>query len=146
MPIQSTDSNIYGVDSVPSIFVDGSPTFSLGGPLSDGAKSFSLLTQIVERRLSVKPAINIALNGGLVDSVVSVKGKVSKSAETKGLKLRLALIERTVHYSGENGIHFHHCVVRSLIDYTDRISFDNSGAIASIEQSIDLNRLTSSLK
>lgn len=136
----------YEVDSVPSIFVDGSATFSLGGPLGDGAKSFSLLTQIVERRLSVKPAINIALKGKLVNSVVSVKGEVLKLGETNGLKLRLALIEGTLHYSGENGIHFHHCVVRSLIDYADRLSSDKSGANASIEQLIDLNKLSTSLK
>lgn len=136
----------YGVNAVPTVYVDGAATTSLGGPISDGVKSFNILTQMIERRLAVKPDIKISLNGSINNSMVNIKCEISKSPEAKALKLRLALVERTVHYSGENGIHFHHYVVRDLIDSADDLMSGVSGTNTVIERSINLTDVVSYLK
>ena len=61
------------------------------------------------------PAAAISLSAIGEGELVSVTANVSKLAsKSKDLRLHLLLVERELHYMGENGVRFHPMVVRAM--------------------------------
>ncbi|MBM3740566.1 MAG: hypothetical protein FJW39_32865 [Acidobacteria bacterium] len=104
---------------------NGAPTYLVDGKMSGGGGPRSDTKSITERiETLIAPALEresgAALQLDAAGDRVNVRVRVAVSeleampAGTK-LQLRIALVERMVKYSGENGIRYHANVVRSLV-------------------------------
>jgi hypothetical protein len=74
----------------------------------------------VEKRV-VSPAVvsistlELTVEGTAVRVSVAVQPGPEPAKGLERTRLRLALVEEVIHYTGSNGIHFHHFVVRKLL-------------------------------
>jgi len=109
----------YEVSGTPTMYIDGGNQRVGGGGSAQAEKLFKDYVQAgIEKRLEVKPGASVKLQAALKNGVVSVAVDVSKVAKTgkpdQTVRLQVALVETSVHYTGENGVRFHPMVVRSL--------------------------------
>jgi hypothetical protein len=58
----------------------------------------------------------------------------------------MALVEEVVHYTGENGVHFHHAVVRKMVGGPDGVSLEKSNGNVTAEEALGLDEVIQSLK
>jgi hypothetical protein len=141
-PLANTGSqdrlDYYSANSAPQVFVDGLPIPSLGGYQGAGSAKFDVLKEAIEKRLAAKPEAEVTLGATRGDgSTLRLHCNLAKAPARKGLVLRLALVEGTVRYSALNGIHFHHAVLRDLLDDVGLDSAEAGGPV-SVDRSIDL--------
>ena len=104
----------YDVRSSPSYFIDGEAS---GGGGADAARMLfeSKIDPMIANHMVEAPEAAIALTAQAAGSTVKVKTTVSQVARTSDkLRLQIALVERHVRYSGENGTRFHDMVVRTM--------------------------------
>lgn len=99
---------------VPAYLIDGELD-SGGGPRSAAGPAYAKVEPKVARRLRIPPGAKLALKASLDGNVVRARAVVSEAGLPAGdLKLNVALVEKRIRYSGENGVRFHPMVVRSL--------------------------------
>src|SRR5262245_30719287 len=139
-------SAFYGVRGVPSYMIDGQ-TGGGGGSREQAEMVYNRFNPKIEKRLEVPGQAEIKLETALDGGVVKVRVMVAKvEGQSPSLKLNLALVEKTLHYSGENGVRFHPMVVRGLAG-PEAGGFRLSDAQpATFEHAFDLAQLTDELK
>jgi hypothetical protein len=115
-PSTAKRKEYYDVPGTPTYFFDGGDRHAGGGAASGAGALFrDTVESVVDTRLDVKPGATIrieaAVSGGRIELAARVRtgGKPGRK-----LRLQVALVERMVRYSGENGVRFHPMVVRSL--------------------------------
>jgi tetratricopeptide (TPR) repeat protein len=131
-PMTQSDSleraKYYGVGGTPTVIVDGSDKH-MGGGLADGAsRNFELYKGKIEKRLdAAAPAQLTALKLERKGDDIAISGRVAldQGIDAAKTRLRLALAEDVVHYTGGNGIHFHHFVVRKMLGSAEGIRIDD---------------------
>ena len=123
-PMTNPDSErralYYSVGGTPMTFVDGRGTGLAGGSLGAVGKSFDSHKAIIEERVAIRPSAELlgtTLERGLDYMDVSGMLKIPADImdEMPNLRLRLIVVEKTVHYTGANGVHFHQFVARKLL-------------------------------
>jgi tetratricopeptide (TPR) repeat protein len=123
---------------VPTYIIDGSLD-SGGGPRSQTGSAYNKIEPKIEKRLATPAGAELALRASRDGRFVKASATVSRISKPSGeLKLNLALVERLVRYSGENGIRFHPMVVRDL----EAFEVKEGGAI---EHSFDVDKVEASL-
>ena len=98
----------------------------------------------------VLPAIWTQAKGVSKGDEVTVSGEVAlrqdATVDLAHTRLRLALVQEVVHYTGGNGIHFHHFVVRKLLGSPDgapigassgKFAFSQSKKLADLKGDLD---------
>ncbi len=106
--------DFYHAGGTPTLAIDG--TTRIIGADRNGAKNrFDEIDKQVQTALQSPPEAAIRLTAWRAGDRVEVHTSVTgiKSA-SKTLRLQIALVEDRLRYSGENGIRFHHMVVRSI--------------------------------
>lgn len=99
---------------VPTYLIDGISKIGGGGRKDVAGMTTSLRKQI-EERLTQTPQANLRLTATRSATAIQVGIDVAGvSADVPAPRLRLALVEKLVRYSGENGIRFHPYVARTL--------------------------------
>jgi tetratricopeptide (TPR) repeat protein len=139
-------AGFYGVRSVPSYMIDGQAGGG-GGSRGQSEMVYNRFNPRIEKRLEVPGQAEIKLETALDGGVVKVRATVAKvEGQSPNLKLNLALVEKTLHYGGENGVRFHPMVVRGLAG-PDAGGFRLSDEQpATFEHAFDLAQLTDELK
>lgn len=101
----------------PTVFFEGREKITGGGPKFITANRFNVYKYIVKKYLDKKPEVQISgnarLNKDKIDISISLKSNKSKSANPM---LHIALAEKSVKYTGANGIDKNIYVVRDLLD------------------------------
>ncbi len=107
----------YGVHSTPDAYFAGNGRRVGGGNRSRAPFFFRDYKGLVEKRLAQPSGLEIGLSGNLEGKALHFRSTVRSSGElpVEDLKLRLALAEAEVHYTGLNGVHFHRNVVRAML-------------------------------
>jgi tetratricopeptide (TPR) repeat protein len=150
-PLTNPDSldraRYYGVQGTPTGLVGGSEKVFGGGSAAIVPKLFSSyqskIDAIARRPAKVRFAdLKLVSEGDEIR--VSGRAEAADGQQSDTLRLRIALVEKTVHYTGGNGVHFHHYVVRKLLGPTEGAPF-HAGR-ASFSESVNLQTLSSSLK
>jgi thiol-disulfide isomerase/thioredoxin len=128
----------YAISGVPTFFIDGNK--SIGGGTREMAKSvYDRITPMVEKDLNVPAEAHITAGATLKGKTVDVNARVfGVTSVSKDLKVEIALIEKELTYSGENGIRFHPMVVRSIKSF----DFDGQG----YRHSFDLDEVSKTVK
>jgi tetratricopeptide (TPR) repeat protein len=104
----------YKVRGVPTFNIDGALGQLGGGGRANTPGTYTNYIAKIDKELAVPPAAAISLSATGDGDAVSVTAIVSKVASrSKNLRLHLLLVERELHYMGENGVRFHPMVVRA---------------------------------
>jgi tetratricopeptide (TPR) repeat protein len=103
---------------VPTYFVDGKLVPYGGGPRDSVGEIAERLLPAIDKELDSAPGAKLSLRAANDGKKVSVSAEVSGVEQpSPTLVLTVALVEKDVVYSGENGIRFHPMVVRDLATF-----------------------------
>ncbi len=105
----------YDVKGVPTFNVDGSLTKLGGGGREHTAEVYNDYVKAIDKALETPAGATMSIAASVAGDTIVVKANVSQIApDAKDVKLHLVLAERTLRFSGENGIRFHEMVVRAM--------------------------------
>ncbi len=129
----------YAMRGVPSYGLDGKT--EIGGGSRDMTESFfTALRPKIDAALAIPNQGTLKIDLSSTGGVVEVKVQSQSSANPKQ-RLWIALAEKQIRYSGENGVRFHPLVVRSMK------SFDIQPSESSTHTAVfDLTAIETSLK
>ncbi len=102
----------YGAMGTPTLEVDGE-SLTGGGSRSDAPSFYARVQPKIEAELKSAPGASLTVSASRSGSVVTVHARAESA---KPLRLQIALAEKQLRYSGENGIRFHPMVVRAMAD------------------------------
>jgi len=152
-PSTQTRRTFYDANSTPTYIIDGSNQKVGGGGAAQAEKLFKdSIESVIDKRLEGKPGARIKLQAGMKGGNVDVAVEVGKTAKTgkpdQKLRLQVALVEETVHYTGENGLRFHPMVVRSLASAEkDKLGFAvTPGRTSKVTHTFDVARVVAEAK
>jgi tetratricopeptide (TPR) repeat protein len=128
-PLTNGDSErrarYYGLAGTPGVLIDGTHRSSGGGGRAVASRQFDALNAQIESILEgqSEPQVRVdALKVTQQAGRYEVSGAVilPRGLHNPG-RLRLAVVEDVVHYTGANGVHFNYFVVRKLLTGADGI-------------------------
>jgi len=144
-PSTQARQKLYGINGVPSFYVDGVADGRGGGDAASAARIYTdRVEPAIEKRLVAMADAKIRLSAVRTRAGIQVKADVSGVKSTaKNLKLQLVLVEERVRYSGENGVRFHPMVVRSLAGKGEAPGFAlTAGRSLKVEHVFDIDTVT----
>lgn len=122
----------------------------VGGGANFVAKNrFKVYSNIIDKYLAKTPAFNISGSANIgTNNEVTVQLNVSKSSgvSTDKLSLHIALAEKSISYTGSNGINKHIFVVRDLFDGQDGQPLAVDSNTEDFSKSISLNKVVEGIK
>ena len=136
--------NYYGVNSTPTAVFGGTTINTSGGSRVAAKNKFMLYSDIIERQLKKPTTATISLTATMKKNMITVSAKATAS-NSKGLKLRIALVEDEVYYKGANGVERHKFVVRKMLKSVDGFSFAKNGK-ATVTQQVSLTSVQKELE
>ena len=106
----------YGANfGTPTAIIEGKELITGGGPRFLASNRFNLYKYALSKYAPVKSTASFSgtakLNGDIINVLLKVKGKITDSNDV----IHVALIEKTVNYTGSNTIDKHRFVVRNLM-------------------------------
>jgi hypothetical protein len=108
----------YGVRSTPSTYFNGRALARGGGSVADSRRKFNQYRRIIDELFKEKRGATIDLAARRTGDEVHItaSGKIDgfPGQSVKNRRLRLALVEESVMYTGRNGLPSHHYVVRAM--------------------------------
>ena len=121
-PLATNDSweryRLYGGEGTPTVVIDGSEKMLGGGPRVVAHNRFNLYRYAIEKHIADTPAVQLTLSLSNRHEEISVAAHLelarNSAAPPEGAALHVALVERSVEYTGGNGIARHAFVVRAL--------------------------------
>jgi hypothetical protein len=117
-PYSESRQTYYGVRSTPSTYFSGRALAGGGGSLADSRRKFNQYSRVIEEPLKGKREAKIELAARRVGDDVQITASASlggsAGAPPSSPRLRLALVEEEVNYTGRNRLPSHHHVVRSM--------------------------------
>jgi hypothetical protein len=150
-PLTNPDSEArlkyYGdeVEGTPTIIFSGKPGAEGGGSYDDAPDKYRQFREVIgpllEKPAGPKLKASAVQKGNKIDVNVDVSN-LEQPADM--LRLRLALVEDSVTYTGGNGLKVHHHVVRALPGGAQGIALKDKTAKQTV--SVDLEELRGNLK
>ncbi|MFB3904752.1 MAG: tetratricopeptide repeat protein [Acidobacteriota bacterium] len=149
-PMTTPDSmaraRFYKIRSTPIALFSGTDKRPGGGPKTLAELAFQEYLDAINAQLKPGKRARVDLQVKSESDSFLVKGKIGlpeSVAASDDLRLHIALVERTVHYTGSNGVHLHRNVVRKLINGSDgtritgpEFEFTHTGSVSAIEGEI----------
>jgi hypothetical protein len=111
-PAAVNRAGAFGVNSTPTIFIDGGNKSVGGGGRSAGEGKYAQYRGVIEPLLSEAPIVILKANATLLGDAVKVVYDFDKTVS--GAEYRLALVQDEQEHKGSNGFAFHRMVVRDL--------------------------------
>jgi thiol-disulfide isomerase/thioredoxin len=136
----------YAVTGVPTFLIDGKKTVGGGG--RENTKSvFDRFQTDLEKDLETPAEARLKVDASLAGNTVRVTAVVDDvKSESKDLKLQMALVEKELRYTGENGVRFHPMVVRAMGGTKGEGFAVEPGAAARFEHTFDVEAVSAALK
>jgi hypothetical protein len=117
-PASLSRKEYYGVRSTPSTFFNGRALARGGGPAGESRGKYHQYGHIIDTMLKGKRRAAIDLTARRTGDEISIRSEArlvgGAGAPPGKPRLRLALIEDSVAYTGRNGLPTHHHVVRAM--------------------------------
>lgn len=140
-------AKFYGIEGAPTYGIDGTGRDLRGGARSATQAIYDRLNSVIEKRLEAPAEAKIELSYTTSGTAIAVKAVVSNVKSPSGsLKLQIALVEKELTYSGENGLRFHPMVVRSLAGPNAGGFAVDAAASTYIEHTFDLAKISAENK
>ena len=151
-PMTNADSEgraeYYNAQSTPTVFVDGRSVGGGGGPAEYAQRRFNTINSAVKRARRDDPVVGIQLNASRNDNVVNISVDaelIGDPGRLRNLYLRIALAEKMLDYTGNNGISAHQMVVRKMIGGPQGQPLNLADENYTGEFEIDLNEVEADL-
>ncbi|MEQ1896052.1 MAG: hypothetical protein ABL971_01535 [Vicinamibacterales bacterium] len=109
-------SDLYAIPGAPTFIVDGTHRDTGGGPRENANRPYTRVSTLIDAALAEPAGASLAVDAALTGRTVAVRVRPALTASAGKPVVRVALVERELRYSGENGIRFHPMVVRALVD------------------------------
>jgi hypothetical protein len=138
----------YGKDfGTPTVFFNGLTQYGGGGPELVKKSLFFRYNQVIEKNNTLLPRMVLGLSAGQQNQSVRIKVDISwsKKSEKSVLNLYIALAEKSVNYTGANGISQHAFVVRYMVNQGIGIPVIFKDDKASLDETINLQNVNDSL-
>jgi len=142
----------YGGDSgTPTVFIDGKEKLTGGGNELIAANRFRVYDYLINKHGKNKPRASISgtatrNNKDIIKVTLDVQPSTifdvsSKGVDTPHLSVLIALVEKSVNYTGANGVSKHLFVVRDMVDgFAGKVMKRNKKSV-SYSASVDLNEV-----
>jgi len=145
-PDTESRAKYYEVGSTPTVIIDGADKQVGGGSSAQSPMVFDNCKGKIEARFSKSPlAVFTDLKAKIEGQRLTVTGQVNLAPEAadkaKKARLRIALVQDIVRYTGGNGIRFHNFVGRKFIGPLAGWPLKQPGAKTSISESVDISKL-----
>jgi hypothetical protein len=103
------------VDGTPTILFNGRALRSAGGTIDEAPDVYKVYREVLDQLLEKPAAAKLTATAAQKGSKIEITAEVTDVDWTdEQLKLRLALVEDKVRYTGGNQMRFHHHVVRAF--------------------------------
>jgi tetratricopeptide (TPR) repeat protein len=154
-PMTNSDSwdrymSYGGNFGTPTVIIDGTHKVVGGGPMYLGKNRFTVYDHFIKRAMSETPPVIIEGNATLTDGriAVDIQIKPSKQIHLTALSVRLhiALVEKSIDYTGGNGISRHTFVVRKVIDGGRGMALKVSDSGSTITRRIKLSEVEQGIR
>jgi tetratricopeptide (TPR) repeat protein len=120
-PLTTNDSwnryQLYGGGGTPTVVIDGHESIVGGGPKSIARNRFNLYRYAVQKYKGDEPGMSLKINVARSHDSIAVAahvGRIMGRSKAGNWVLHVALVQRSVDYTGGNGITRHAMVVRRL--------------------------------
>jgi hypothetical protein len=142
-PAAIARANYYGIERTPAFAIDGAKDEKGGATREKARLVYDRIQQVIDKRLESRADADIKLEAVLDGAVVRVRATVDRvSDNSRNLKLRIALVENELRYSGENLVRIHPMVVRS---FSRAFTIKTSGA-TNANLTFELEKISAELK
>jgi thiol-disulfide isomerase/thioredoxin len=111
-PASTLRAGAYGVNSTPTVYIDGSTRLSGGGGRGAAEAKFQQYREAVEPLLAGAPGVTLIVGATLAGDTIKVDYDFDKTVP--GAEYLLVLVQDEQEYKGGNGVIFHKMVVRDL--------------------------------
>jgi thiol-disulfide isomerase/thioredoxin len=112
-PATKNRQAVYGVNSTPTVVIDGTNKTLGGGNRGAAEGKFAQYRAAIEPLLSAAPAVSPKVRASLVGDTVKVSYDFDKTVP--GAEYHLVLVQDEQEHKGSNGIVYHKMVVRDLL-------------------------------
>ena len=112
-PATALRAGAYGVNSAPTVVIDGTNKSVGGGGRGAAEGKFGQYRSAIEPLLSAVPAVSLKANASLLGDAIKVEYDFDKTVP--GAEYLLALVQDEQEHKGSNGVAFHKMVVRDLV-------------------------------
>jgi hypothetical protein len=112
-PAAKARQEFYGVNSTPTVFIDGEKDASGGGPRGLAESKFNQYRAAVEARLAAAPEAELKVSAER--SGETIKVDFDSGRPVAGAAYLVVLVQGEEAYKGRNGLIFHKMVVRDII-------------------------------
>ena len=118
----------YGNTGTPAAYFEGGDRLVGGGPKYVGKNRFEVYKYAIEKHLSSHSSISLKASAVTHGDAVAVEIAVGRIPKGPSLDLHTALVERSIDYTGSNGVSKHLFVVRDLADGAQGMKLTKRGA------------------
>ena len=132
----------------PTVFFNGTEKLTGGGSALLAKNRFQVYSHIIKKYLKGKSKFIISGSAKLLNNKVNIKLKISKSSKAKineNIVVNIALVEKSIKYSGGNGMNKHIFVVRKLLTGKDNNLYKLKNRIGKSSYNISLKNLEKDL-
>ena len=141
----------YQVGSTPTAVVDGLDIRTGGGSTAQAAMVFNDYNKRIEPRIAKLPEATFSnIQAKVEGQTVSVSGEVELGPEGTGnserVRIRIALVQEVIRYTGGNGVRFHNFVVRKLMGSPEGMALGETGAKTRFSESENIQTLGDSYR
>ncbi len=142
---------MYGGNfGTPTVVIDGTQKIIGGGPLYIGQNRFNVYHHFIKRSLGKTPPLTIEgtaqLTGGKIAVEIQLHTAKKNRKDTLLTRLYIALVEKSIDYTGGNGISRHAFVLRKLFDGIKGAPIKLTNSVEKITQSVELSQIERELQ
>lgn len=136
-PATKLRGDYYGVNSTPTVFIDGTNKMVGGGSRGMAEGKFKQYTAAIDPLLVADPEVALKVKAALAGDKIEVSYEFDKTVV--GADYHVVLVQDEEDYKGSNGLQFHKLVVREIVTVDPvapkRAAFD----LAASERAADAN-------
>jgi tetratricopeptide (TPR) repeat protein len=152
-PLTTDDSwsryQMYRAGGTPTAVIDGREKIVGGGPRFIAHNRFNLYRYAIQKYVGEAPGMSLAIDVARLHESITVTARVGKGGaggNASGCVLHVALVQRSVDYTGANGISRHAMVVRKLFGGPGGTSLTNPAADQTLRTSLDLAEVDAGIR
>ncbi len=138
----------YEGQGTPTVIIDGRESIIGGGPKTVTKNRFSVYRYAIGKFEPEKPRATISLAAALRNDTVTVQVSVQRVGKNavQQAALHIALLERSVDYTGANGIARHAFVMRRMFDGAQGTALSFQRSAERITRSLSLAEVEAAIK
>ena len=131
----------------PTVFFDGVENIVGGGPDLVAKNRATVYKYSIDKYLNEQPDADINGKAELKNDKIFLNIDVGKIKDnSKNCSLQIALVEKSIDYTGANGIGKHLFVVRDLVNGTEGIKINQKNGKQNIKDTIDVAQVEQGIK